>query len=228
MVIRRSKKAVAETTPSTAKAKPPKKALTADIEPDKKPLTDKQNAARKNGMAERAAEQLKAYFPEVPTDHLWIRQKNKGFGTIPRTLPIVMEVIDNLSKGQPAGHAYFALWCRAPDGPLVVVQNPLAFAAEAGFSGERAVDTWRRRMKRLKELGFIKTKKGVSGEFHYILLMNPNIVIELMKQQKTHSIQEDLYLKFRDRIMDIGARPDIEAAARIHEAGLQIAAEVKK
>ncbi|XCY74237.1 hypothetical protein QLG25_27865 [Pseudomonas sp. CBR-F] len=168
-------------------------------------------------MAERAAEQLKAYFPEVPTERLWVRQKNKGFSTIPRTLPIAMEVIDNLSKGQPAGHAYFGLWCRAPDSPLVVIQNPLIFASEAGFSGERAVDTWRRRMKRLKELGFIRAKKGVSGEFHYILLMNPNIVIELMKREESHSIQEELYLKFRDRIMDIGARGDIEAAVRIFE-----------
>lgn len=183
-----------------------------------KPLTDKQSAARKNGMAERAAEQLKAYFPEVPREHLWIRQKNKGFTTVPRTLPIAMEVIDNLSKGQPAGHAYFSLWCRAPDSPLVVVSNPLVYAAEAGFSGERAVDTWRRRMKRLRELGFIRTKKGVSGDFHYILLMNPNVVIELMSLQGSHPIQQDLYLKFRDRIMDVGARLDIEVAAQIFDS----------
>lgn len=199
------------------KAKPTAKMSEKKPAAEGNPLTYKQNAARKNGMAERAAEQLKAYFPEVPTERLWVRQKNKGFSTIPRTLPIAMEVIDNLSKGQPAGHAYFGLWCRAPDSPLVVIQNPLIFASEAGFSGERAVDTWRRRMKRLKELGFIRAKKGVSGEFHYILLMNPNIVIELMKREESHSIQEELYLKFRDRIMDIGARGDIEAAVRIFE-----------
>jgi len=186
---------------------------------DERPLTDKQNAARKNGMAERAAEQLATYFPDVPAEQLWFRQKNKGFSTIPRTMPIAMEVIDNLSKGQPAGHAYFALWCRAPDGPLVVIQNPIVFASEAGFTGERAVHTWRRRMKLLKELGFIQTKKGAAGDFHYILLMNPNVVVELLKRKGAHKIQEELYLKFRDRIMDIGARADIEVAARIFDAG---------
>lgn len=92
------------------------------------------------------------------------------------------------------------------------------YAAEAGFSGERAVDTWRRRMKRLRELGFIRTKKGVSGDFHYILLMNPNVVIELMNLQGSHPIQQDLYLKFRDRIMDVGARLDIEVAAQIFDS----------
>lgn len=201
-----------------AKASASAKAPSSESKIDGKSLTDKQNTARKNGMAERAAEQLKEYFPDVPTGHLWLRQKNKGFSTIPRTLPIAMEVIDNLSKGQPAGHAYFALWCRAPDSPLVVVQNPIVFAAEAGFSGERTVDTWRRRMKRLKELGFIQTRKGVSGDFHYILLMNPNVVIELMHKSGKHPIQEELYLKFRDRIMDIGARADIATAAEILEA----------
>lgn len=213
-----STKATSAKKAPASKAKVSKKPASSESKVEGKPLTDKQNAARKNGMAERAAEQLKEYFPDVPTEQLWLRQKNKGFSTIPRTLPIAMEVIDNLSKGQPAGHAYFALWCRAPDGPLVVVQNPIVFAAEAGFSGERAVDTWRRRMKQLKELGFIQTRKGVSGDFHYILLMNPNVVIELMHKSGKHPIQDELYLKFRDRIMDIGARADIATAAGILEA----------
>ena len=43
-------------------------------------------------------------------------------------------------------------------------------AAEAGFSGERAVDTWRRRMKRLAELKFIATKKGAAGDSRWVLV----------------------------------------------------------
>lgn len=134
-----------------------------------------------------------------------------------------MELIDNLSKNQPAGHAYFSLWCRAPDGPLVVIENPMTFASEAGFKGERMVDTWRRRMKRLRDLGFIKTKKGFSGEFHYVLLVNPNIVVEQIRLKGEHPIQEELYHKFRDRILDIGAQADIGAAKEMHEQQIAIA-----
>lgn len=207
------------TTPSTTKVKLKN---TATPQGGDRGLSDKQNIAKKKGMAERAAEQLKEYFPEVPAKTLWIRQKNKGFTTIPRTMPNAMELIDALSaKGQPAGHTYFSLWCRAPDGPLVVIQNTLTFAAEAGFSGERAVDTWRRRMRKLRELGFIKTKPGVSGEFHYVLLMNPNVVMKLMEMRGNPAFKQELYFKFRDRITDIGAQADLRVAEEILEAAAE-------
>lgn len=210
-----SKDKAKRTTSGQAK---PKATISAAKRTEEKALTDKQNAAKKKGMAERAAEQLKEYFPEVPTNTLWIRQKNKGFTTIPRTMPNAMELIDALSaKGQPAGHTFFALWCRAPDGPLVVTQNAATFAAEAGFSGERAVDTWRRRMRKLRELGFIKAKPGVSGEFHYVLLMNPNVVMKLMQLRGEAAFKQELYFKFRDRITDIGAQADLRVAEEIFE-----------
>ncbi|MBJ9727548.1 hypothetical protein [Burkholderia cenocepacia] len=141
-------------------------------------------------------------------DWLWHRKKNDGFITIPRTLPIVMQAIDAQSKGQPAGHTLFCLWARSPDHSLLSIENPMTFAAEAGFVGERAVDTWRRRMKRLRELGFIQTKSGASGEFHYVLLLNPNAVMEWMRSQNL--IQNDLYSRFLERLADIGAFSDIE------------------
>lgn len=190
--------------------------------PAENPLNVKQNTAKRKGMAERAADQLKAYFPDVPAERLWLRQKNKGFTTLPRTMPIVMEIIDSLSKGQPAGHTLFSLWCRAPDNPLVVIQNPIIFASEAGFTGERAVDTWRRRMKSLQKHGFIQTKSGITGDFHYVLLMNPHIIIEQLKQEGG-PIQGELYRKFLDRIMEIGAQGDIEIATN-----LRLSASAKK
>jgi hypothetical protein len=170
----------------------------------------RQLAARKSGMAEKAAQQLEAYFPDVPEEFLWLRKKNQGFTTLPRTMPIIMQIIDNYSKNQPAGHTYFSLWCRAPDHPLITIENPIIFAAEAGFSGVRAVDTWRRRMKTLQELGFIRTRKGASGDFHYVLLRNPNMAVEHLHLTSDQKIQEELYSKFFDRILEIGAGKDIQ------------------
>lgn len=166
----------------------------------------KQSQSRRLKMAERAQQQLDLHFPQVPPTLVWRRKSNDGFTTVPRTLPIVMQAIDDTSKGAPAGHSLFCLWSRAPDNPLVIVENPATFAAEAGFTGERLVDTWRKRMKKLRDLGFILTKRGPSGEFHFILLLNPNIAVEFMRGKNL--VQDGLYGRFLERVADVGAGGD--------------------
>lgn len=166
----------------------------------------KQSQTRRLKMSERAQQQLALHFSEVPETLLWRRKSNDGFTTVPRPLPIAMQAIDETSKGAAAGHSLFCLWARAPDNPLVIVENPATFAAETGFSGERATDTWRRRMRRLRELGFIRTKPGPSGEFHFILLLNPNIAVELMRQAGL--VQDGLYGRFIERVAEVGAGSD--------------------
>ena len=137
----------------------------------------KQSAKRRLTMAERAQQLMLVHFPNIPDALKWTRKTHDGFSTIPRTLPIAMQIIDADSKGQPAGHVLFCLWARMPDHPVITIENPSTFAAEAGFLGERAVDTWRRRMKKLRELNFIMTKPGASGEFHYVMLTNPCLLL---------------------------------------------------
>jgi hypothetical protein len=169
----------------------------------------KQSAKRRLTMAERAQQLMLVHFPDVPEAWKWTRKTHDGFSTIPRTLPIAMQIIDAQSKGQPAGHVLFCLWARMPDHPVITIENPSTFAAEAGFIGERAVDTWRRRMKTLRELKFITTKPGASGEFHYVMLTNPNAAVEWMRD--AGKVQDGLYSRFIERLPEIGAYGDIEA-----------------
>lgn len=169
----------------------------------------KQNRARQAGMAERAAALMQLHFPHIPEAWVWRRKASFGFTTVPRTLPIAMEAIDHQSKGQPAGHTLFCLWARSPDGPLVVIENPATFAAEAGFTGARATDTWRRRMKCLRDHQFLLSKSGPSGDFHYVLLLNPNVAVEWMRGNG--KVQDGLYGRFRDRVAEVGASGEIEA-----------------
>lgn len=182
----------------------------------------KQSLTRRLKMADRAQQQLDLHFPEVPPTLLWRRKSNDGFTTVPRTLPIAMQAIDATSKGAPAGHSLFCLWARAPDNPLIVVENPATFAAEAAFTGERLVDTWRKRMRVLRALRFILTKAGDSGEFHFILLLNPNIALELMRRDKL--VQDGLYGRFIGRLADVGAAGDWPA----HEEALKVTEEKSK
>lgn len=169
----------------------------------------KQATVKRMKMAERAQKQMEIHFPDVPEVLVWRRKTNDGFSTVPRTLPLAMQAIDMQSKGQPAGHVLFCLWARSPDHPLVTIENPTIFASEAGFLGKRAVDTWRRRMKKLRELRFIQTKPGAAGDFHYVLLLNPNAAIEWMRSEKL--VYDNLYSRFIDRTSEVGAYGDIEA-----------------
>lgn len=163
-------------------------------------------------MAERAEQQMQLHFPNPSPAWIWRRKTNDGFTTLPRTLPIVMQAVDAQTKGKPAGHTLFCLWARSPDHPFLTIENPATFASEAGFSGERAVDTWRKRMKRLRDLWMIQTKPGPSGEFHYVLLINPNAAMEWMRNQKW--VQDGLYARFVDRLMEVGGFGEIE---QVHE-----------
>lgn len=169
---------------------------------------EKQATKRRLTMVERAQQLMQVHFPDVPDAWKWGRKTNDGFITIPRTLPIVMQVIDDQSKGQPAGHVLFCLWARSPDHAVITIENTTTFAAEAGFLGERAVDTWRRRMKTLRELNFITTKPGASGEFHYVMLLNPNVAVE--KMRCNGNVQDRLYSRFIERLAETGAYRDIE------------------
>lgn len=169
--------------------------------------TQKQTRKKRLNMAERAQQQMEIQFPNYSGELLWHRSQNDGYSTIPRTLPLAIQAIDAQCKGQPAGHTLLCLWLRAPDHPFITIEAPATFAAETGFDGERAVDTWRRRMRTLRELEFIEAKPGPSGDFHYVLLLNPNVGVE--KLRRAGKIQDVLYARFVDRLYEIGAQDDI-------------------
>lgn len=180
----------------------------------------KQAATKRLKMSERAQQQLDLHFPGFPSQWLWRRKTNDGFTTLPRTLPLVMQAVDAQSKGQPAGHTLFCLWARSPDHPLVTIENPATFASEAGFYGERAVDTWRRRMKRLRELNLIQSKTGPSGDFHFVLLLNPNAAMEWMRAKGF--VQDGLYGRFLDRLIEVGGYGEL-GALRAYSEEVRIA-----
>lgn len=180
----------------------------------------KQAQAQRMKMAERAQQQLQLHFPGVNEMWIWNRKRDAGFISIPRILPVAMQSIDEYSKGAPAGHTLFCLWARSPDHVMVTIENPTTFAVEAGFHGKRAVDTWRKRMKVLTELGFIVPKKGDAGDYNYVLLMNPIFAVERMHQAQSipRQIRTELYGRFIDRLAQIGAHGQLKAIQEALEA----------
>ena len=154
-------------------------------------------------VADRRKRLRNALFPGVSDEQLWLRTQNIGFTTIPRTMPLIGQILDQLSgKGFPLFVTYLTLWCWVFDEAIVEVRNPREMAHEAGFSGPRAEATWRSRMRKLQELGFIKAKAGLAGEFQYVLLMNPLQRIKEIYADRPHDL---VYTALLGRLSQVGA-----------------------
>ncbi|MEL4363692.1 hypothetical protein [Shewanella algae] len=160
--------------------------------------------AGRNKQAQKREAVLEQFWGDELSDlPIWNRLEHDGFASIPRTLPYVCQILDKLSgKGVPLTQTYMALWCRMSDEGLIEIRERETMAYESGFSGQRAVSTWSSRMKKLKELGFISTKKGTCGEYHYTLLLNPMVVIKELYEGKP---KDEAYNFLAMRMAEVGA-----------------------
>ena len=147
----------------------------------------------------------KTLWPELDEKLLWLRIERDGFTTIPRSFPIMLQIMDSLSKGKPVSSTYFELWCRAYDECFIVLNKPQELAFHSGFSGQRAQVTWKDRIRALAELGFIDVKPGPSGEMSYALIYNPYHIIKMHHKNKHSGITTDLYNALAARAIEIGA-----------------------
>ena len=137
--------------------------------------------------------------------NLWHRTTEDGYSTIPRTLPLVMTLIDELKgKGRDISRVYFDLWCRQMDDSFVEVNDEESFAYSSGYSTPgRNVRSWRERIDMLRELGFVSIQPNGSRRNGYILLHHPHrVVCELRAQGK---VNDAWWGAFSKRASEIGA-----------------------
>ena len=138
----------------------------------------------------RNIETRKKLWPDLSSKLIWNWKTQKGFGTIPRTLPYFFKIMNDLSIGKPVSSTYFALWARLWDqSGLLKIRNAEELAWESGFTKKRAVDTWRSRMKILEELGFIKSQPLGTELYGYIFIVNPYQVLKELKTNKKYDDQ---------------------------------------
>lgn len=159
---------------------------------------------KRKPVSDRRKDLRKALWPEIEEGQLWLRTQRVGFTTVPRTMPLIGQVLDQISgKGFPLFSTYLTLWCWVFDEGIVEIRNPRELAHEAGFGGPRAEATWRSRMRRLEDLGFIKTKPGLAGDFQYVLLLNPlRRIKEIYAEERPKDL---LYNALLGRLAQVGA-----------------------
>jgi hypothetical protein len=146
------------------------------------------------------------FFPGFD-DKIWNLEDNeeKGWWTIPRTMPLILTLINMLDaeKKHDASRVYLDLWCRAFGAGIVEVLDEPTMAYSSNLISPRAVRSWHERIAFLERIEFIKTRGIGNRKVQYILLLHPHkVVASLRKQGK---IPEMWYATFRQRMIQIGA-----------------------
>ncbi len=130
-------------------------------------------------------EKLREQFWPGSASEIWDRRKENGFSTIPRTLGLIMTLIDELAdrdKGKDVSRVYFELWCRNFDEAFIEIGDEEAMAFASGFTApNRNVRTWKERIDVLQKLGFIQVMPVGSKKHGYIFLPDPHKVIMKLK-----------------------------------------------
>lgn len=173
------------------------------------PLNAKQAKTRLSKAQKGTLAMRKQLWPTVTDDMLWLRHDKSGFTTIPRTMPLFIELINDASKqvtsgkSVPAGKSYLVLWSRVFDEGVVKIEVEAVAAMEAGYTGERNITTWREHLRVLKELGFIDYAEGPAGPCQYVLLLNPYHTAKKLHERGW--VQKLTYTALYQRAMEIGA-----------------------
>ncbi|HFD32171.1 MAG TPA: hypothetical protein ENJ28_05625 [Gammaproteobacteria bacterium] len=167
-------------------------------------MNKKQATTRASKIQKKKQALRKQLWGDVDPATIWNRKENDGYTTIPRTMPIIFQIMDNLAeKSKPVSMVYFSLWCRVFDESFIEIKSQEEMAFESGFSGQRAVSTWKSRMKNLASLGFIDAKEGAAGEYNYVLLINPYMLLK--KYHEEDKVQAGKYNSLFARAQEVGA-----------------------
>ncbi|HVJ42671.1 MAG TPA: hypothetical protein VM639_14300 [Dongiaceae bacterium] len=138
----------------------------------------------KNKIAEKEDTLRNSMWPNAD-QRLWDRKAYGGFVTIPKTMPFICRILDEMSKNHPLGSTYQALWAFTWDNNAFVKLNrPSEVAYAAGFTGQRGERTLYDRLKRLEDFGFIEVAPTAINRFGFIFIPNPHPIIMNLRAAK--------------------------------------------
>lgn len=133
---------------------------------------------RQRDILKRQIEARSRLWPELEERALW-NMDNEGWVALPRLMPLMMSIMDDLSgKGFPVSRTYLEMWSRLREEQFLALNRPEEMAFHAGFDGQRALRTWKDRVQRLADLGFIGLKSGPLGDLSYAVFYNPYHVVK--------------------------------------------------
>lgn len=142
-----------------------------------------QSAAATNAAAKR--ERIRDKLWPNASERVFVSKRSKGFAQIPRVVPLVARLINEIGGSENAGPLYQVLWSQDWGQGIVEVRSSKALLYLAGYSGagSRADRTWRERIRILTSLGFVETGKVGLDEDAYLLLIDPHIAVLALQKR---------------------------------------------
>jgi hypothetical protein len=139
--------------------------------------------AEKTGIAARREELRKQYWPN---EDLWTGEKEVGWFSSPRTLPLVLSLLSSkrISQKKNPSSVYLDLLSRQRGEGVVEMSHEAEHAFAAGYEGRRAVRTWQERMKTLEENGFILTVEVGNQKFKFVAIVHPTTAVQQLRDSK--------------------------------------------
>ena len=175
-------------------------------------------------IRDRDVELRDSLFPNAES-RMWDRSRFHGFTTMPKTMPYICRILDELSKGQPLSDTYVALWCATWDNAFVRLGRMPDLAFAAGFTGQRGSRTFQDRLRRLVDLGFAEVAPSGNQTMGLAFLPNPHArIVELYQAKldpagdpalkaKAVGLQAATYNAFVERAQELGAT-DVAASLK--------------
>ncbi len=164
-------------------------------------MINKPTKKQRSKIATQKGALRESLWPKID-DELWDYNKSDGWLNVPRAMPILLRIMDNMSKGKPVSATYLDLWCRTFNDSFVIANKAKEMAFFSGFAGERAERTWASRMRILMELGFIDIKAGPNGPISYVLIFNPYKVVA--KQHEKGMVDAASWNALREKMIESG------------------------
>lgn len=141
----------------------------------------------------------KEFWPAVVP---WKGPEEKGYFCSPRSLPLVLLALS--SKGVSGEHdpslVYLELLSRHHGQGVIEMGHEEDHAFAAGYTSNRAVRTWRDRMKVLEDAGFIRTSGG-ARKYSRVLLVHPSIAMKALYD--LGKIDQRLWEAYRARQIEV-------------------------
>ena len=168
------------------------------------------NTSRQSSsVAKKYLQMREMHWPASETN-LWNRRAHKGFATIPKTMPMILKIMDEMTKGAPVSSTYLTLWCNTWDNSFVVLNRHREMANMSGFGGQRGEHTWRTRVRKLHDLHFIGIAAGKSGPMSSAIIWNPHLVLRWHHSQGSLGLTHSSYNALRELALDVGAMDMLE------------------
>jgi hypothetical protein len=149
-------------------------------------------------------------FPEAVDEH-WFPLGNDaiaGYHQIPRLLPYVLAVMQESEGPEDPSRTYLTLLLRDVDTGLVENSDEELLGYESGYWTTRKKRTWQERLRRLEELGFVRTAPMGTRTRFYLFIRDPHLV--LVERYLDGKISEGLWNAIVRRALEIGLAPSLE------------------